>query len=149
MLIERSCVIIASSMLIPMLALRHHCVIVASSLLLLMTSSSAEICTSPVCAYEFVIRRVQTMTYTDEGGAVFNVALNGTDLVVSENAFRRAIDHPGSIGRVVPPDRVITADGYVRDVIVINDQFPGPTLEVMEGSQVNKHGSRLTMHYEY
>ena len=72
---------------------------------------------------------------------MFNVALNGTDLVVTENAFRRAIDHPGSIGRVVPPDRVITADGYVRDVIVINDQFPGPTLEVMEGSQVNKHGS--------
>ena len=32
---------------------------------------------------------------------------------------------------------VITADGVKRNVIVINGQFPGPTLEVAEGSQVH------------
>ena len=31
---------------------------------------------------------------------------------------------------------VITADGFSRNVIVINEQFPGPTIEVMEGVQV-------------
>ena len=32
---------------------------------------------------------------------------------------------------------VITADGVKRNVIVINGQFPGPTLEVAEGSHVS------------
>ena len=33
-------------------------------------------------------------------------------------------------------DDVITADGVRRSLVTINDGFPGPTLEVMEGSEV-------------
>ena len=46
-----------------------------------------------------------------------------------------------AVGRYVndlTPD-VITADGIKRNVIVINGQFPGPTLEVAEGSQVRRN----------
>ena len=34
-------------------------------------------------------------------------------------------------------DNVITADGVQRPIITINGVFPGPTLEVMEGSEVS------------
>ena len=44
--------------------------------------------------------------------------------------------YPDHIGRFVNASDVITADGFSRSVIVINEQFPGPTLEVMEGVQV-------------
>ena len=44
--------------------------------------------------------------------------------------------YPDHIGRFVNASDVITADGLSRNVIVINEQFPGPTLEVMEGVQV-------------
>ncbi len=43
-----------------------------------------------------------------------------------------------AIGKVVPGDDVITADGFIRDLITINGQFPGPTLEVLEGAEVSK-----------
>jgi len=104
-------------------------------LFILMTSTAGEVCRGPVCQFQFVVSRAQTMT-TKIDGKVFNVQLNGTRLQVVENSLRRAVDYPGIIGRTVNPDDVITADGYSRDVIVINDQFPGPTIEVMKGVQV-------------
>ncbi|KAK3737218.1 hypothetical protein QZH41_001818 [Actinostola sp. cb2023] len=36
----------------------------------------------------------------------------------------------------VPADKVHTVDGHTRTIITINDQFPGPAIEVMEGAQV-------------
>ena len=45
--------------------------------------------------------------------------------------------YPDIIGQFVNESDVITGDGFSRNVIVINDQFPGPTIEVMEGVQVN------------
>jgi len=104
-------------------------------LFILMTSTAGEVCSGPVCEFQFVVSRVQTMT-TKIDGKVFSVRLNGTRLQVVENSLRRAADYPNIIGRTVNPDDVITADGYSRDVIVVNDQFPGPTVEVMEGVQV-------------
>ena len=39
---------------------------------------------------------------------------------------------------VSPEDvgKVVTLDGHQRDVIHINGQFPGPTIDVMKGVQV-------------
>jgi len=104
-------------------------------LFILMTSTAGEVCRGPVCEFRFVVSLAETMT-TRIDGKVFNVQLNGTRLQVVENSLRRAVDYPDIIGRTVNPDDVITVDGYSRDVIVINDQFPGPTIEVMEGVQV-------------
>ena len=36
-------------------------------------------------------------------------------------------------------DNVITADGVQRPLITINGVFPGPTLEVIEGSEVSTY----------
>ena len=68
----------------------------------------------------------------------------GSDLEVVENAFHREPDDV--IGRVVDADDVITADGFIRDIIVINGQFPGPTLEVGEGSQVRPNHLMAAQH---
>jgi hypothetical protein len=38
---------------------------------------------------------------------------------------------------VVSPDDVITIDGLPRTIITINDMFPGPTLEFIQGAQVS------------
>ena len=40
------------------------------------------------------------------------------------------------IGTFVNASDVIAVDGFTRDHIVVNDGFPGPTIEVMEGAQV-------------
>ncbi|KAI8514095.1 hypothetical protein Bbelb_084190 [Branchiostoma belcheri] len=39
-------------------------------------------------------------------------------------------------GTRVSSDDVITADGVQRNVILVNGQFPGPAIEVMEGAQI-------------
>ena len=102
-----------------------------------------EICEGPVCRYTLDIRRGQTMTIVDKTQSfiddivynTFNVRLNQTRLQIRDNLFRREINHE-MIGRFVQPRDVITADGYERDIITVNDQFPGPNIEVMEGTQV-------------
>jgi len=104
-------------------------------LFILMTSTAGEVCRGPVCEFQFVVDVAETMT-TKIDGKVFNVQLNGTRLQVVESSLRQAVKYPDVIGRTVNPDDVITTDGYPRDVIVINDQFPGPTIEVMEGVEV-------------
>jgi len=110
-------------------------------LFILMTSTAGEVCRGPDCEFQFVVSAKETMT-TEIDGIVFSVQLNGTRLQVVENSLRRADDYPDIIGRTVNPDDVITADGYSRDVIVINDQFSGPTIEVMEGVQVGYNECR-------
>ena len=40
------------------------------------------------------------------------------------------------VGSLVDEDAVIWGDGRKRDMIAINGQFPGPTIEVMEGAKV-------------
>jgi len=104
-------------------------------LFILMTSTACEVCRGPVCEFRFVVNLAETMT-TKIDGYGFNVQLNGTRLQVIENSMRTAVDYPDYIGRTVNPDDIISADGYSRIIITINDQFPGPTIEVMEGVQV-------------
>jgi len=104
-------------------------------LFILMTSTAGEVCLGPVCEYLFNVSLAETMT-TKINGKVFSVGLNGTRLQVIENSLRSATDYPDIFGQTVHPDDVITADGFSRDVIVVNGQFPGPPIEVMEGVQV-------------
>ena len=98
-----------------------------------------DICTSNECSYEFTVRRVMSMTHRPPGSSqLYNVILNDTVLLHTENSFnpKDKSPHADVVGTSVDPDDVITLDGNPRNVIVINDQFPGPTIEVMEGAQV-------------
>jgi hypothetical protein len=94
----------------------------------------AEICTQSVCEYKWKVRHARTMTYSKDG-KTYNVALNGTKLQVVRNELYKNSQN-GLFGQTVSPDDVITADGRPRNVIVINDQFPGPSIEVLEGAEV-------------
>ena len=102
------------------------------------TGCRAEICTRDICEYDFVLRYSRPLVWHNKddpyvGG--YDVVLNGTDLVIGPNPVR--LPNDPVLGTVVSPDDVITADGYQRNIITINGQFPGPTLEVMAGSQVS------------
>lgn len=93
----------------------------------------AELCLEKVCNYTFVVEQRSSHLYR-EANQRFEVTLDGTTLMTKHNLFRDKL-----VGRPVPRDKtrdVITLDGHQRDVIVINDQFPGPTIEVLEGAQV-------------
>ncbi|KXJ06536.1 L-ascorbate oxidase [Exaiptasia diaphana] len=76
------------------------------------------------------------MTYatknTKERDETYNVRIaeNGS-LELFPNDYHRQVPDI-----VVPADKVHTVDGHTRTIITINDQFPGPAIEVMQGAQV-------------
>ena len=96
--------------------------------------SSAAICSSDVCEYDFTVRHARTMVYRHPTKGAYDVKLNGSKLQVTENTNRQPPDD--FLGTYVNESDVITADGFQRTVIVINGQFPGPAIEVTEGAQV-------------
>ncbi|XP_066272659.1 uncharacterized protein [Branchiostoma lanceolatum] len=109
--------------LLPTLILTWICVSMAT----------AEMCTDDVCEFTLVVRRAKTMTHTGSDDKVNGIEIlrNGSLQVKVHVGWAKDTDGP-----IVPVEETITADGVQRNVIVVNDQFPGPTLEVMEGAQV-------------
>ena len=106
---------------------------VSTIVILLMTVASGEICTGPVCSYTFDVSTRSSHIWHD-GRSTKRVGLNGSTLVTKPNSY-----HPLQPEIPIPDEdvqRVVTLDGHLRDVIHINGQFPGPTIEVMEGVQV-------------
>lgn len=103
------------------------------SLLLLMaflcdriSQSQSKVCTNSTCTYHLVIDYCWTMKHKDSNGVVHDVTLNGTSLQYAA----------GSDIHTVSPNDVITADGFPRRILTVNGQYPGPPIEVTEGSQV-------------
>ena len=104
-------------------------------LVTLVGYTEATICTTPVCEFQLDVRWGRSMVYrTPNGRDAYNVELDGGRLRTVANGYR--VGDP-MVGRYVDPDQVHTGDGYPRTLIEINGQFPGPTLEVMEGAQVS------------
>lgn len=79
------------------------------------------------------IGKQTTMIYKSPDGTLM-VNMNGTRLQLVGNDFSSTLSE---IGDFVDPDDVITADGFVRDVMTINGQFPGPTIEVLRDTEVS------------
>ena len=102
---------------------------------------ASEICYSRICKYDLVISAQESHVYRPAdfvGPGTFDVDIDGQDLRVVNSSFRPTEIWPNVIGQVVPnPLDVMTLDGIKRVVITVNGQFPGPTLEVMEGAQVS------------
>ncbi|XP_066263245.1 uncharacterized protein [Branchiostoma lanceolatum] len=71
------------------------------------------------------------MSHIRSDGEVNGVEILTNGSLQVKNRYVSDID-----GTIVPVEETITADGVLRNVILVNDQFPGPTLEVMEGAQV-------------
>lgn len=91
-------------------------------------------CTLPKCEFNLDIRYGTTMSVLNPSGTErFNVVMDGDKLKVVKNDFHR--EDP-EIGQYVDPHSVWTADGFSRNIITINGEFPGPTLEVMHNCEV-------------
>lgn len=100
-------------------------------------TKAGQVCSAKVCRYQLNVHRVRTMTYVNpRTNVTHNVRLDGARLHVEPNPWY-SDDHDVTAGDSVSADDVITADGYRRNVIAINGRFPGPTVEVMEGTQVD------------
>ncbi|CAH1243344.1 Hypp7073 [Branchiostoma lanceolatum] len=98
-------------------------------------------CVESVCNFHLVIRRTKTMTHTRNvnGRRDTNSVLLRDDGRLELFSSLGNPAHPGKEnvnGTLVPMEEVITTDGVQRNVITVNDMFPGPTVEVMEGAQV-------------
>ena len=109
----------------------------ASSIFIILAGiilfANAEICFEKVCEYEMVLRWERTMVYRTNDKA-FDVKMEDGQMKLTSNSLR--VDDE-EIGETVDPSKVITADGFERDVITINGGFPGPTIEVVKGAQVS------------
>ena len=114
--------------------------------LLLGTNVLCDICMNAKCSYELEVRQRRSMSYTDSQGFTYNVAWNAEAgrLQIVPTAFHVPIDlgpafpsNASLIGTFLEPEDVIITDGTTRNIFVINEQYPGPTLEVMEGAEVS------------
>ena len=134
--------------------LTHACALAGTVLLLMTPTTSAEICIDKICKYEFVVRETRSMMYAVDYETgwqdVYDVVLNGTRLTLAPNGMHKTVPE-------VSHDELLkksnTLDGVQSHVIVINDRFVGPTIEVMEGSLIvvkvinNLQKQALSLHW--
>ncbi len=70
-------------------------------------------------------------------GETLLVAMKNGKLIQKRGMFYQQPIYDDQDGiEVNATDDVITADGVQRSLITINGVFPGPTLQIMEGSEV-------------
>lgn len=112
-------------------------VITLITLFSLFAQSEGELCRKHICAYDFVVRESRSMIYAVNYPSgwqdVYDVFLNGSKLSLNSNQFHEKVPE-------VDHERLQlvthTLDGVASQMILINDQFPGPNIEVMEGAQI-------------
>lgn len=95
----------------------------------------SEVCLESICEFMLVVTEFRSMTFQNHAdGNVYDVQLqeNGS-LNLKKNNFHLAVPNITKLS----PDMVHTVDATkARNIILVNNLFPGPTLEVMEGAQV-------------
>ena len=102
---------------------------------LTMCVVSAEICTETTCEFHLKVTNALSMHRLKPGTKPVPVEpLNQTHFTVIENLFTKYTDE---IGDVVSAEDVVSVDGFERRIILVNGQFPGPSIEVMEGAEVS------------
>ena len=100
----------------------------------LLSPTLAEICTDDVCDYHFEIRHARSMTYQTPTDAYHVTQDDNGFRLLGNDWHLDGVDD--LVGTYVNDSDVLSVDGFSRNVILINEGFPGPTIEVMEGSQV-------------
>ena len=96
---------------------------------------NAAIC-SGTCEYHFHVRHARSMTYSN-GLQTYDIEMDGDRARLLSNSWHLQGVDP-LVGTYVNSSDAITVDGHWRNIIVINGQFPGPDIEVMEGSKVKR-----------
>ncbi|XP_028515869.1 uncharacterized protein LOC110242402 [Exaiptasia diaphana] len=111
--------------------INFSCLIIALLFIFGVCPGTGEICTKSICEYEFDIRETRSMMYRLDVDHAYQVRVDDDGVLkLQETSFHRTVPNI-----TVPLDNVHTADGYNKTIITINDQFPGPTIEVLEGAE--------------
>ena len=104
---------------------------------------TGNVCQEKICKFHLTLRDEMSMTRKIRPGRIwksgetFLLELQNGSLVQKLGTFYQQETYQDLANAIVNvTDDVITADGIRRTLITINDVFPGPTLEVMEGSEV-------------
>ena len=103
-------------------------------MVLFYPEAKSESCFKSICEFTLVVTNSRSMSFKHDAGSVYDVELqqNGT-LSLATNRFHLEVPNI-----TLSPDMVHTADGTkARNIILVNDRFPGPTLEIMEGSEIS------------
>ena len=105
--------------------------------------TAGNVCQEKICQFQLTLRDEISMTRKIRPGRIwkkgetFLLELKNGSLVQKLGTFYQQDAYQDLANEIVNvTDNVITADGVQRPIITINDMFPGPTLEVMEGSEV-------------
>ena len=106
---------------------------------------SGNVCKEKICKFHLTLRDEMSMARkVMEGriwksGETFSLELKNGSLVQKLGTFyqQKIYKDLENVNIENVTDNVITADGVQRPIITINGVFPGPTLEVMEGSEVS------------
>jgi len=103
----------------------------------------ADSCFDEECEFELVLRHKYTMSCKASNGAWYPVTTDGTpdDVKINHGESNFYIEEKAEIlagmNLTFSPEDCIFGDGVKTSVISINDQFPGPAIEVRQGATVH------------
>ncbi len=102
---------------------------------------AGDICQEKVCEFKLVVREELSMTNKIKGkflreGETMLVEMKNGKLMQKRGIFYYPLYDEKIEHEINATDDTITTDGVKRSVITVNGLFPGPTLQVMEGSEV-------------
>ena len=108
---------------------------------------SGNVCKEKICKFHLTLRDEMSMTRKVmdgriwQSGETFLLELKNGSLVQKLGTFyqQKTYEDLENMNIQNVTDNVITADGVQRPLITINGVFPGPTLEVIEGSEVSTY----------
>ena len=107
-----------------------------------------KVCKEDICKFHLSVRDEMSMTEKIYGQGRNPITKTGETFMVDISQEGHLLRDLGNFynkpryadmnrTRIQATDNVITANGLRRKIITINGVFPGPTLEVMEGAEVN------------
>jgi len=98
-------------------------------------------CYDDECEFELVLHHRFTMSCLADNGRWYpiQVTQNGERFEVSAttNGYYTDIEYLRGLNLTFQAENCIFGDGTKTSIIAINDQFPGPTIEVREGAKVH------------
>ena len=116
---------------------------------------SENVCKEKICKFHLTLRDEMSMAKKVmkgriwKSGETFSLELKNGSLVQKLGTFYQQHIYKDLENMKIEnvTDNVITADGVQRPIITINGVFPGPTLEVIEGSEVSTYTELHTFMY--
>ena len=110
-------------------------------------------CYDDECEFELILRHRFTMSCLADNGRWYpiQVTQNGESFEISAttNGYYTDIEYLRGLNLTFQEENCIFGDGTKTSIITINDQFPGPTIEVRKGAKVHIKAVNYLQRYIY